>query len=176
MEIAFRPFDLDGDEDVVALTRWSNAPDRHLHTLFPDEASYHQRVTEARTREYVRNAVERGKRIHMILVDGAVVGHVDFEIDPDMLYLASPGSAWLSLLVGETAARGRGVGKAALRYIEAAARDEGCVRAEVGVFEFNEVARRLYAGAGYVEFARTPDFTWWNGVMWPDLRLEKRLT
>jgi RimJ/RimL family protein N-acetyltransferase len=175
MEIAFRPIDARADEDVAAMTRWSNAPDRHLHTWYRDEESYHERVTEAHTRGYLRDAVERGKRIHLILVDGAVVGHVDFEIDPGMLHLASPGSAWLSLLVGETAARGRGVGKAALGYIEAAARDEGCVRAEVGVFEFNEVARRLYTSAGYVEFARTPDFTWWNGVMWPDLRLDKRL-
>jgi RimJ/RimL family protein N-acetyltransferase len=177
MEIAFRPIDPRDDEDVAAMTRWSNASDRHLHTFYPDEASYRERVTETRTREYLQDARKRGKRIHMILVDGAVVGHVDFEVDSiDSLQVLSPGSAWLSILVGETAARGRGVGKAALRHIEAAARAEGCVRAEVGVFEFNEVARRLYESAGYVEFARNEDFTWWHGVMWADLRLEKRLS
>jgi RimJ/RimL family protein N-acetyltransferase len=41
--------------------------------------------------------------------------------------------------------------------------------------EFNDIARKLYESLGYIEFARIPDFTWWNGELRTDIRLEKYL-
>lgn len=174
--MAFRPLDLARDDDVGAIVRWSNDPAiRHLHTWCPDEATYRERDTPAAARERLRKAAARGKRVDLILVDGALAGQVSLEVDPPQLHRACPGSAWFGLVIGEARARGRGVGAAAMRHIEEAARAAGCVRAEIGVFEFNAAARRLYARLGYVEFARLPAFTWWDGRMWADLRLEKAL-
>jgi RimJ/RimL family protein N-acetyltransferase len=48
-------------------------------------------------------------------------------------------------------ARGRGIGRAALDALDAWARDAGYPRIGLQVFGSNDVARRLYARAGYVE-------------------------
>ena len=176
MGIAFRPIDLGHDEDVRAIVAWTNdRAIRHLHVWCPDEAEYERVDTPASARARLERALARGKRIDMIVADGAVVGDVSFDTDPKPFYRKSPGSAWLGLVIGDATARGRGIGKVAMHHIESAARDAGCSRAEIGVFEFNKIARRLYTGLGYVEIARIPEFTWWNGKMWPDIRLEKRL-
>jgi RimJ/RimL family protein N-acetyltransferase len=46
-------------------------------------------------------------------------------------------------------------------------------RIELGVFEFNTVAIGLYKKMGYNEIGRIEDFTYWNGKMWQDIRMEK---
>jgi GNAT superfamily N-acetyltransferase len=51
----------------------------------------------------------------------------------------------------EPEARGRGIGRAALDALEAWARGAGYGRIGLHVFGSNEVARRLYARAGYIE-------------------------
>jgi len=60
-------------------------------------------------------------------------------------------------------------------YHKSEIRLHGLKRIELGVFEFNENARRLYQKLGYKEIGRIPDFTYWNGKMWPDIRMEKEL-
>jgi RimJ/RimL family protein N-acetyltransferase len=49
------------------------------------------------------------------------------------------------------------------------------IRAELGVFEFNERAQALYRRLGHREFNRIPNFTFWNGKMWTDIRMGKDL-
>jgi RimJ/RimL family protein N-acetyltransferase len=44
---------------------------------------------------------------------------------------------------------------------------------ELGVFEYNEPARRLYEKLGYQTKTIIPNFTWWKGRMWADHRLFK---
>lgn len=53
--------------------------------------------------------------------------------------------------------------------------DELAQRIELGVFEFNTNALKLYQKLGYKEINRTEDFTYWNGKMWHDIRMEKYL-
>ena len=48
-------------------------------------------------------------------------------------------------------------------------------RIELGVFEFNTSAFRLYERLGFKEFARIDAFTWWQGKKWQDIRMEKYL-
>lgn len=51
----------------------------------------------------------------------------------------------------EPEARGRGIGRATLDALDSWARDAGYGRIGLHVFGSNDVARRLYARAGYVE-------------------------
>jgi RimJ/RimL family protein N-acetyltransferase len=44
---------------------------------------------------------------------------------------------------------------------------------ELGVFEFNTHAIKLYEKTGFQEIGRIPDFTFWQGRMWQDIRMEK---
>jgi RimJ/RimL family protein N-acetyltransferase len=46
---------------------------------------------------------------------------------------------------------------------------------ELGVFEFNAVAIKLYKKLGFLEITRINDFTFWMGRMWQDIRMEKYL-
>ena len=46
---------------------------------------------------------------------------------------------------------------------------------ELGVFEFNTRALKLYQKLGYTEIARIDAFTYWEGKMWQDIRMEKYL-
>jgi len=48
-------------------------------------------------------------------------------------------------------------------------------RIELDVFEFNTQAIKLYRKLGYKEIARIPDFTYWQGKVWQDIRMEKYL-
>ena len=46
-------------------------------------------------------------------------------------------------------------------------------RIELGTFEFNTNAIKLYERMGYQEIARINGFTYWKDKMWQDIRMEK---
>ena len=52
-------------------------------------------------------------------------------------------------------------------------KEQGLHRIELGVFEFNTNAIKLYQRAGYKEIGRIPEFTYHQGRMWQDIRMEK---
>ena len=62
-----------------------------------------------------------------------------------------------------------------IQFLEEQARALGLKRAELGVFEFNIPAIKLYTKLGYKEIVRLDDFTFWDGKMWQDIRREKYL-
>jgi len=47
-----------------------------------------------------------------------------------------------------------------MEYLEKEIGNKGLKRIELGVFEFNENARRLYLKLGYKEIGRIDDFTY----------------
>ena len=51
----------------------------------------------------------------------------------------------------------------------------GLHRVELGVFEFNTQAQKLYRKLGYEEIGRIEKFTYWQDKMWMDIRMEKYL-
>lgn len=166
-------------ECIDALCVWENDEStRHLHLVTRSEKEFKELHT---TRESLLKMIERAQTSDdffqwMILENKKPVCFLSAQIDPRQLLRHVPGTFWPSLLIGDKAARGRGIGKQAMLWLEEIAREMGCKRIEIGVFEFNTAARRLYESLGYVEFAQTPEFTWWNGALRTDLRLEKDLT
>lgn len=54
-------------------------------------------------------------------------------------------------------------------------KEQGLKRIELGVFEFNQQAQKLYQKLGYKEIGRIDNFTYWQGKMWTDIRMEKYL-
>lgn len=113
--------------------------------------------------------------IYLIFVDGQLVGQMDFQIDPVHLFKKSEGTAWIGIIIGEASARGKGVGSQAMNYLEEQIKRQGLKRIELGVFEFNTRAIRLYRSLGFQEIGRIDDFTYWQGRMWQDIRMEKYL-
>ena len=114
-------------------------------------------------------------RIYLIYMRGRLIGEMDYQVDPPYLYKQETGTAWIGIVIGEEAGRGKGIGGPALHYLEEQIRQQQLRRIELGVFEFNTPAIRLYQKLGYREFAKIEDFTYWQGRMWQDIRMEKLL-
>lgn len=173
MDINFKKLTQPTPDVAESFSKWENDP--HLIPLTRpnlDEADL--LATKPVT---VDDLVERIKHGHMYLIyaQGELVGEMDYKVDPAYIYKKVEGTAWIGITIGEESGRGRGIGYYALRYLEEQIKLEGLKRIELGVFEFNTPALKLYQKSGYKEIARIADFTYWHGKMWQDIRMEKYL-
>lgn len=172
-EVTFRPLLEPSDEAAAALTRWENDP-----LLIPLTRPNGGQADLERRHEVTLDALRERlihQQLYLILLGGRLVGEMSYQVDPAHLLRRVPGTAWVGITIGEAEGRGRGVGRAALRHLEHEIAAQGLGRIELGVFEFNRPALALYAGLGYREFGRVDDFTYWQGRMWQDIRMEKDL-
>ena len=127
-------------------------------------------VTMASLKERLEHNV-----IYLIHIDGKLIGEMNFQIGFDYLYKKVPGTAWIGIAIGEVCMRNKGVATTALLYLEKQIKLQGLNRIELGVFEFNTPAIKLYKKAGYQEIGRIVKFTYWQGKMWSDIRMDKYL-
>jgi RimJ/RimL family protein N-acetyltransferase len=160
-------------EIAAAMARWENDPElvpliRHCATK--DDLTQEKVVTIEVIRERLRT-----REIYLIYFRGQLVGEINYQVDPAMCLQKVAGTAWIGIHIAEKSARHRGIGYDAMMYLESEMRLHGLKRIELGVFEFNENARRLYRNLGYKEIGRVEEFTYWKGKMWPDIRMEKEL-
>jgi RimJ/RimL family protein N-acetyltransferase len=160
-------------ELAVTMGRWEN--DAELvpfvrHCTSKEDLERKVLVTVDSVRERLQT-----HESYLIFADGQLVGEVSYQVDPAMCLRKLSGTAWIGISIGEKSARHKGIGHDAMRYIETEIRLHGLKRIELGVFEFNENARRLYQKLGYKEIGRIEDFTYWKGKMWADIRMEKQI-
>lgn len=151
----------ENDPELIPFTR----PNRSRQEL--DERNL---VTVGTLRERIKQV-----KIYLIYRGDWLIGKLSFAVDPDYLYKKEPGTAWIGITIGEAEARGKGVGFKAMRYLEEQIAAAGLKRIELGVFEFNKPAIALYRKLGYREIGRIEEFTYWQGRMWQDIRMEKYL-
>lgn len=160
-------------EIARAFTKWENSP-ALVHLTRPNQDQddlEHNHIVS------VEDLLERLKHDHIYLIylDSQLVGEMGYQIDPQHLYKKEPGTAWIGITIGEDSARGKGLGSLAMKHLEDEIRNSSYKRIELGVFEFNTPAQRLYQKMGYIEIGRIPEFTFWQGKMWTDIRMEKYL-
>ena len=127
------------------------------------------------TLDTLAERIERGHVFYLVYANEKLVGEMNYTVNPPQLLRHEPNSAWIGITIGEASARGKGIGVQAMQYLEAEIRAAGCARIELGVFEYNTRAIKLYKKMGYQEIGRVPEFTYWQGKMWTDIRMEKRL-
>ncbi|MGP4079400.1 GNAT family N-acetyltransferase [Pseudalkalibacillus sp. R45] len=113
--------------------------------------------------------------IYLIYYDDQLIGEMNYMIDPGHLFKRVPGTAWIGITIGDPNGRGKGVGYQAIKYLEEQIRQQDLERIELGVFEFNTHAHKLYQKLGYQKIGRIQDFTYWKDRMWADIRMEKIL-
>ncbi|NLP52907.1 GNAT family N-acetyltransferase [Bacillus sp. RO1] len=111
--------------------------------------------------------------IYLIYMDDQLVGEMNYIVDPNHLYKKEQGSAWIGITIGEPEGRGKGIGYTAIQYLEKQIQKHGLKRIELGVFEFNAQAHKLYKKLGYKEIGIIENFTYWQDKMWSDIRMEK---
>ncbi|MBN8233909.1 GNAT family N-acetyltransferase [Halobacillus kuroshimensis] len=161
------------EEHVAAFNRWNN--DEELIPLIrpnknAEELSGRSSMTLADLEKRLSDHT-----IFLIYEDGKLVGEMNYMIDPPHLFKKEPRSAWIGITIGEPEGRGKGIGALAMTYIEGKIKEAGLKRIELGVFEYNTRARRLYEKMGYSEVAQQAEFTYWQGRMWADVRMEKQI-
>jgi RimJ/RimL family protein N-acetyltransferase len=157
-----------------ALTRWESDPALMPYSR-PNQSQEDVDRAEEITLEVLR---ERGvhQKIYLIYLSKQLVGEVSYQIDPAHLFKKETGTAWVGIVLGEACARGKGIGRLAMTFLEKEISRNGLKRIELGVFEFNETAIQLYSRLGYTEIGRIDGFTYWQGRMWQDIRMEKYLS
>lgn len=171
MDIKFEKLTHPTAEIAECFSKWENDPSLiHLIRPHPDQDSLDRR--ESITVEDLERRLEHS-HIYLIYLDGELVGEMDFQVDPKHLYKKDISTAWIGIVIGEESARGKGLGLLAMQYLEKEIEGRGLQRLELGVFEFNTNAIKLYQKAGYKEIGRIPDFTYWQGKFWEDIRMEK---
>ena len=171
MDITFKKL-IEPDSEVLEyLNKWENDP-ALIPLIRPNRDKEALEMTEVLT---VQDLEERLVHTHtfLIFLGDQLIGEMDYQIDPKHLYKKEAGTAWIGIIIGEEIARGKGIGHVALQYLEEEIRKRALRRIELGVFEFNTSAIKLYQKAGYKEIGRIPDFTYWQDTMWQDIRMEK---
>ena len=160
-------------EIADVLCRWEN--DRHLVPLTRPNAN--EEELRAVRDVTVGSLTERIKdhQVFLIYFGEKLIGEMNYQVDPEHLFKKETGTAWIGITIGEQDFRGKGFGRRAIGYLEGEIRQNGLNRVELGVFEFNAAAMKLYNSLGYREIGRLAEFTFWKGKMWQDIRMEKYL-
>ena len=171
MDIQFKKLTEPTPEVAEHLSKWENDP-ALIPLIRPNpnkEALLHR---ETVTVSDLEQRLEHNS-IYLIYLDGQLIGEMNYQVDPGYLYKKEPGTAWIGIEIGEEIGRGKGIGSLALQYLEEEIKRQGLKRIELGVFEFNTNAIKLYQNMGYKEIARIDGFTYWEDKMWQDIRMEK---
>jgi RimJ/RimL family protein N-acetyltransferase len=173
MDIEFKELIDPTPEIAQSFEKWENDP-AITHLLRPNRDRQALKTVRPVTVKKLEERLQT-HRFYLIYLQGRLIGEVDYQVDPPHLYKKENGTAWIGIVIGEDAGRGRGIGSLAMQYLEQQIRAHGLKRIELGVFEFNTNAIKLYQKLGHQEFARLDDFTYWDGRMWQDIRMEKYL-
>ncbi|TLS38091.1 GNAT family N-acetyltransferase [Pseudalkalibacillus caeni] len=158
---------------VDVFNRWENDPDL-IPLTRPNQNRAELERQEIITAERLKQRLENN-HIYLIFLENRLVGEMNYMIDPQHLFKKEQGTAWLGITIGEHEGRGRGIGHIAIHYLEEQMMQQGLNRVELGVFEFNLQAQKLYQKLGYQEIGRIERFTFWKDKMWSDIRMEKYL-
>ncbi|GGJ91277.1 hypothetical protein GCM10007063_12370 [Lentibacillus kapialis] len=156
-----------------AFNRWENDA-----TLIPKtRPNKNKSALEHRSIVTLDHLMQRleNHHIYLIYLDEQLIGEMNYMVDPGHLYKKEPGTAWISITIGEPEGRGKGIGYAAIQYLEGQIKAQGFQRIELGVFAFNTQAQKLYQRLGYKEVGRIENFTYWQDRWWSDIRMEKNL-
>jgi len=152
---------------------WTNDPEiRPFSTPRFSERTYE----EVTATELMASAFANVNKYIYIVYDGEKpIGECSIDIDFEARIHKVPGTAWISLVIGDKTYWGKGISKQIMTYLEAECIRLGMCAIELGVFEYNKRARCLYEQMGYIEIARIDDFVYNFGSWHTDIRMLKRL-
>jgi len=160
-------------EIAARIKTWENDPE-----IVPFIRPLSGKEDLEKKKEVTVDTLERRLDTHeeyLIYHDGRLIGQLSVQIDPGHLAKKVENTAWIGIYIGEKECRGKGAGTYALQHVESILKSRGVRRIELGVFEFNKGAYRLYKRLGFKEFTRLDELAWYNGTMWRDIRMEKYL-
>ena len=158
---------------VEVFNRWENNPDL-IPLTRPNQNQLELERRDIVTLEHLKQRLQYN-HTYLIYLDDKLIGEMNYMVDPSHLYKKVSGTAWIGITIGEPEGRGKGIGYKAIQYLEEEIKKHGLYRVELGVFEYNIHAQKLYHRLGYEEIGRIENFTYWQDKMWKDIRMEKYL-
>ncbi|TYR73987.1 GNAT family N-acetyltransferase [Rossellomorea vietnamensis] len=171
MRVYFEKLNEPTIEIAEAINSWENDPEL-VPLIRPSQSKSALESRQTVTVEGLKKRVEH-HTTYLIYLDEQLIGDMNFMVDPSHLFKKEPGTAWIGITIGHPEGRGKGIGNKAIRFLENEIKKEGHSRIELGVFEYNAHARKLYQKLGYQEIGQIENFTYWQGRMWNDIRMEK---
>ena len=173
MNTQFKKLEVPSLHLIEQINRWDNDP-----TLIPLVRPNRNKVDfEKRYKMTLEDLTKRleSHHIYLIYLNNRVVGEMNFMVDPVHLFNKVPGTAWIGITIGEQEDSEIVTTDRTSLFIPEQIKKQGLKRIELGVFEFNTPAQKLYKKMGYKEIGRIENFTYWNEQMWTDIRMEKYL-
>lgn len=154
-------------EDFIPILEWTNGSDAYLFT--PSFLIESKKTLD----ETWENYKESEKVVYLIEDNKKVIGEVSIDLKFPLIMKKDKKTAWIGIVFGEIASRGKGFGKTAIEFLETKSKELGAERIELGCFEFNTVAFEFYKKLGFIEIGRIEKFTFYNNKWWQDIRMEK---
>ncbi len=171
LNVNFTKLEQPTEEIAASFTRWENNP-ALIPFMRPNKNQEDLDKRQVITASDLAERLEH-HQVYLIHLNNDLIGEMNYIMDPGYLYKKETGTAWIGIDIGEEIGRGKGIGFLAMQYLEEQIKLAGLKRIELGVFEFNMNAVKLYQKSGYMEIGRVKDFTYWQGKMWQDIRMEK---
>ena len=174
MDLTYKLLETPTEQELDLLQKWRNNPKiKYLTSVNKNQEELSQVIPQSRIIEEYTKKV--GSTKYLILLNGQAIGEVNYQWNFKHLIKNQDKTAWVGIMIGQTSARRKGIGVQAMRFVEKQIVKAGGNRIELGVWEFNKPAHQLYLKIGYNEFARIPNFTFWNGQLWDNIQMEKTL-
>jgi len=179
MRIQFTEIDFSNRENGELIAGWENDPKIRVLVVpqLPDGNTRPPVTIESVQERAKRNTPDR-LRVDLFIVDAVTsekIGLCDFSVNHPQVITRGAKVAWLGLLIGNPAYRGKGVGKLAVAELERRAREIGCDFVEAGAFEYNLPSQRLFLSLGYEPIGDKGKIFFHEGRFWSDLRVGKRM-
>lgn len=176
MSLKFKQLIKPTNEIVTAFNKWNN-DSKLKHLMKPHSNQVDIETQAVLTVASLKTRLENCW-IYLIYFDKKLVGQMNVQVDFQYLFddeVNAARTAWIGMGIGEIAYHNKGIGTKALAFLEKQVKQKGLKRIELGVFEFNMSAQKLYLKSGYKEIGRIKNFTFWQAKMWSSIHMEKCL-
>jgi RimJ/RimL family protein N-acetyltransferase len=164
VNIKVEKFDINDPVQVEAFVQWDC--DKELYHLATPNRDEEMSLTFPTRGEVLKKYQDPNfsKGVYMIWDGIKPIGNLSIMIDPPHLMKKIKGTSWLGLIIGERDYWGTGAAREAMTFFEEESLRLGLTR-----------ARRFFEGLGYYEIGRLQEFTYFDGRLWDDIRMEKML-
>lgn len=175
MKISIRRFDDYSRRDIFdVLASWDNDP-MIKPLILPGihDDNFDDRVTGDELMYLARE--NKNRYTYLVFDEEILIGAYTIDIDFRERLTQEADTAWIGIVIGNKDYWGRGLGRYIMFDLEERCRQLGCKRIELGVFDYNLRALRLYESLGYTVIGVVENFVFYEGDWRKDIRMVKTL-
>jgi len=131
-----------------------------FYEITPEELKYQSHVNKSKTTFIIKD-------------ENTYVGECSIDMAYPHIMRKDYNTAWISLCIGNKAYWRIGVGTQTILFLEEMSRIMGAERIELGVFDYNLRAKKLYTKMGYQPFLTLENVVHYQNRWHHDVRMEK---